>query len=111
MTQLKKSKQLCIISFPIQARFLRTLKKIKEFCKNSDITIVFSPFKTGKLFSSKDCLPNGLKSYVAYKFVYAECQSCYIGETRRHLPTKISEHLLTDKKSNIFKRLLENPTC
>ena len=59
-------------------------------------------------FSSKDCLPSALKSFVVYKFVCAGCQSCYIGETKRHLPTRINEHLLTDKKSNIFKHLLEN---
>ena len=72
------------------------------------INIAFSPFKTGDLFSSKDCLPSALKSFVVYKFVCAGCQSCYIGETKRHLPTRINEHLLTDKKSNIFKHLLEN---
>ena len=49
-----------------------TKKKVKElckkFCKNSNTSIVFSSFKTGELFSSKDCLPSGLKSYVVYSF-------------------------------------------
>ena len=52
-----------------------TMKKIKvlckKFCKNSNVNIVFSTFKTGDLFLSKDCLPTGLKSFVACKFVYA----------------------------------------
>ena len=56
------------------------------------INIAFSPFKTGDLFSSKDCLPSALKSFVVYKFVCAGCQSCYIGET-------------------IFKHLLEDAAC
>ena len=60
------------------------------------------------MFSSKDCLPSGLKSIVVYKFVCAGYQSCYIGETKRHLPTRIDEHLVTDKKSDVVKHLLEN---
>ena len=83
------------------------MKKIKElckkFCKNSDINIVFSPFKTGDLSLSKDCLPRGLEC--------GGCQSSYIGETKRHLPTRINEHLVTNKKFHIFKHSLENPTC
>ena len=59
----------------------------------------------------KDCLPNGLISFVVYKSVCAGCQSCYIGETKRHLPTRINEHLVTEKKSRIFKHLLENSAC
>ena len=83
----------------------------KKFCKNYNINFVFSPFKTGDLFSCKDCLPKSLKSFVVYKFLCAGCQSCYIGETKRHLPTRINEHLVTDKRSYIFKHLLENSAC
>ena len=91
---------------------VRTKEKIgelcKRFCKNTDINIVLTPFKIGPLFSSKDRLPNALRSFVVYKFTCAGCQSCYIGETRRHLATRIKEHLVTDKKSHIMKHLLEN---
>ena len=104
---VKESKTTLYYKLPYIASFSNnTKKKIKElckkFCKNSNINIVFSPFKTGDLFSSKDCLPSALKSFVVYKFVCAGCQSCYIGETKRHLPTRINEHLVTDKKSHIF---------
>ena len=56
------------------------------------------------LFSSKDSLPSGLRSIVVYKFVSAWCQSCYIGQTKRHLPTRINKHMVTDKKSQIFQK-------
>ena len=36
---------------------------------------------------------------------------CYTGETKRHLPTRIKEHLQTDKKSHILQHLNENPNC
>ena len=37
--------------------------------------------------------------------------ACYIGETNRHLSTRIKEHLKTDEKSNIFTHLVSNETC
>ena len=94
---------------------IRTKKKIgelcKRFCKKAGINIVSTPFKIGSLFSSKDRLPNALRSFAAYKFTCPGCQSCYIGETRRHLVTRIKEHLITDKKSYIMEHLLDNKTC
>ena len=52
----------------------RKIKELcKKFCKNSNINIVFSSFKTGDLFSSKDCLPRGLESFVVYKFLCGGC--------------------------------------
>ena len=112
---VKESKTTLYYKLPYIGSFTNnTKKKIKELCKkcckNSNINI-FSLFKTGDLFSSKDCLPSGLKSFVVYKFVCAGCQSCYIGETKHHLPTRINERLVTDKKSHIFKHLSENSTC
>ena len=50
-------------------------------------------------------------SFVLYTFTWAWCQSCYIGETKCHLPTRIKEHLQTDTKSHILQHLNENPNC
>ena len=92
-----------------------TKKKIDEsfktFCKNTNFKIVFSPSKLQDLFSSKDSLPVALKYFVVHKFTCAGCQSCYIGETKRYLPTRIKEHLQTDTKSRILEHLNENPSC
>ena len=52
-----------------------------------------------------------LKSFVVYKFVCPGCSACYIGETTRHLSTRIEEHFKKDKKSHIFKPLDENHHC
>ena len=94
---------------------VRAKKKIgelcKRFCENTKINIVSTPFQIGSLFSSKDRLPNVLRSFVVYKFTCAGCQSCHIGKTRCHLAARIKEHLVTDKKSNTKKHLLENKTC
>ena len=94
---------------------VRTKIKIGELCKrfgkNTDMNIVLTPFKIGTLFSSKDRLPNALRSFIVYRFTVAEGQSYYIGEKRRHLTTRTKAHLVTDKISHIMEQLLGNKTC
>ena len=63
------------------------------------------------MFNVKDPIPSSLKYFVVYKFVCPGSNACYIGETTRHLSTRIKEHLETDKKSNIFAHLVNNKTC
>ena len=109
-------KSVCYYKLPYIGSYPSSTKKkiyelCKTFCKNTNVKIVFSPFKLQDLFSSKDCLPVALKSFVVYKFTCAGCQSCYIGETKRHLPTRIKEHQQTDTKSHILQRLNENLNC
>ena len=45
------------------------------------------------------------------RFSCAGCQSCYIGETKCHLPTKIKKQPQTDAKSHIPQHLNESPNC
>ena len=111
---VKESKTTLYYKLPYIAMFSNNSKKkikelCKKFCRNSNINIVFSPFKTGNLFSRKDCLSSAMKSFAVYKFVCAGCQSCYIG--KHHLPMRINDHLVTDKRPYIFKHQLENSAC
>ena len=80
-------------------------------CKNTNIVVAFSPLKIGSFFSCKDSIPKFLQSYVVYQFTCAGYNACYIGETKRHLKTRIEEHLGKDKNSQILKHLQENPLC
>ena len=80
----------------------------ERFCKDIDIKIAFSPLKLSSFFSCKDTLPKSLQSYVVYQFTCAGCKACYIGETKRHLNTRIEEHLGMDKKSHKYSHLQEN---
>ena len=59
----------------------------------------------------KDTVPRSLRSNVVYKFNCAEYNSAYVGETSRHLSTRVREHLYTDKNSNIFKHLKSSDKC
>ena len=47
--------------------------------------------------SVKDSLPFDLRSYVVYKFVWVAVKLI----TKRHLSTKIKEHLETEKKLHV----------
>ena len=84
---------------------------IQRFCRNLDIKLFFSPYKFRNLFSVKDTVPKSLRSRVVYKFSCADCDACYVGETNRHLATRIREHLSTDKNSHIFQHLLSSDIC
>ena len=92
-----------------------TKKKIRHFieryCNDLDIKLVFYSFKIGSLFGVKDPVPDGLCSHVVYKFVCAGCNACYVGETCRHLPTLVREHLASDRASHIFKHLQNSGHC
>ena len=89
----------------------RIQQLIKNYCKSAQIKIVFTSFKIESVFSTKDPLPNHLRSNVVYEFACAGCNSSYIGETTRHFGQRIKEHLETDKNSHIFKHLNSNQTC
>ncbi|XP_065667600.1 uncharacterized protein LOC136087905 [Hydra vulgaris] len=62
-------------------------------------------------FFINESLPKLLKSHVVYKFSCAGCNASYIGETSRHLATRINEHLKSDKQSHIFKHLNLSLNC
>ena len=103
----KKTKKTLHYSLPYIGHFSHVTKKnlkhiCERFCKDIDISIAFSPFKLSSFFSCKDTLSTSLQSYVVSQFTCAGCKACYIGETKRHLNTRIEEHLGKDKKNLIY---------
>ena len=67
--------------------------RLNKILKDSKIVIVFKTTKTANFFHRKDKMPIGLSSNVIYKFSCEHCPKCYIGETTRHLQTRINEHI------------------
>ena len=55
-------------------------------------------------------MSSALKSYVVYRFVCPGCNARYIGETTRHLTTRIKEHF-SSKSSHIYQHLNKYPSC
>ena len=61
------NKIICYYKLPFIGSYSNNTKKkiselCKRFCKQTNIKVVFSPFKICDLFSAKDSLPNALKS-------------------------------------------------
>ena len=80
----------------------RLSKLVKQTC-NVKLTCVFESCKVGRYFSLKCKSSQYLVSNVVYMF---KCQhddgQFYIGETKRHLGTRIAEHLdLSGLKTNV----------
>ena len=89
----------------------RLRKLLKRYCNNLDVKLAFSSFKIRSMFSVKGPVPVELRSNVVYKFTCASCNSCFVGETSRHLSTRIREHLNRDRTSHIFQHLQQSEAC
>lgn len=91
---------------------------LSRFYPQIDLRIIFeNNWSIGSFFSYKDKVPKLVCSNVVYKYSCAQCSATYIGESSRHLKTRICEHrnlsprtgelYRTACKSNIFKHFLE----
>jgi len=77
--------------------------KINGLLKQTKIIPYFKTLKTQHFFQNKDKLSPNVSSSLVYKFDCEQCEACYIGETRRHLHTRITEHLRGNPPSEISK--------
>ena len=69
-------------------------KSLNETYPDLKVRIVFSGMKSiSSFFRFKDKIPGSLQSNLIYRFICSTCQVDYIGCTRRHLRTRIGEHL------------------
>ena len=77
-----------------------------RLCKdNVKLKLIFTLFKIGSMFSTKDLqkILYTLESQLVYKFACSGCNASYIGETNHHLSTRVKEHLYRDKSSQVYK--------
>ena len=93
----------------------KKLKKLFEDANNCKVRIVFTSFKLRNYFSLKAKTPKCLLSNVIYKFT---CQGdpgvSYIGETKRHLITRMKEHLAINnsyRNSEVKTHIINCQTC
>ena len=89
----------------------RLRKLVQRYCTNIKIKLAFSSFKVGSMFRLKNPVPLDLRSRVVYKFLCAECNACFIGETSRHLSTRVREHLSRDRNSQVYQHLQQSQAC
>ena len=77
------------LSLQIRNKLLTAYRCLPQF----QLRIIFtSNNRLSSSFPFKDKIPFTLRSGVVYKFTCATCNSCYYGQTKRHLHTRISEH-------------------
>ena len=84
---------------------------VKKYCTEIDVKLIFESCKVGSLFSVKDKTSKIHQSNGVYQYTCDSCYATYIGETRHHFSTRVNEHLLTDKRSAIFKHLQGSSAC
>ena len=46
-----------------------------------------------------------------FKFSCTGCSASYVGDTNRHLATRVPEHLTSDKNLHIFQHIYGSETC
>ena len=84
---------------------------VSKHCQGIDIKLIFTTCKLRDFFSNKDKLVSfSHASNVVYEFVCASCNASYVGETERHLSTRIREHY-KDKNSHIYQHLNASVDC
>lgn len=102
----KKVMYFCLPFTGLHSLQIRT--QIQKLCSSAyphiDFRCAFRPIKRlSHFFPSKDRLPKGLRSRVVYSFTCRCCNVSYVGQTARHLHTRVSDHLgvsaLTGKTS------------
>ena len=83
-----------------------------KFCKDTNIKLVFTSKKISSFFSTKDRIPDALRSNVVYHFNCASCNASYVGQTTRHFDVRVHEHLhKISQPSSVFKHLEEKSEC
>ena len=103
-----------IVYFPIEFtgknsfRLRKEIQKLmSEFYPQICCRVIFKSTNTiSRLFKFKDSIPSDLQSSVIYKFTCGSCSASYIGKTKRHLKTRISEHKGRSARTGM---LISNP--
>ena len=96
LTASKKIFYFCLPFTGIHSLQIRTLNQptLQRPFPHLDIRFVFrSSRRISSFFPFKDKVPKYLRSSVVYLFKCRCCSASYVGQTTRHLHTKISEHL------------------
>ena len=66
---------------------------IGRFFPQIEVRFIFKPLlRVQNFFQNKDPMPPSLLSNVVYKYTCSDCSIGYIGETRRHVGSRIAEH-------------------
>ena len=75
---------------------------VSKFYPQIDTKIIFSSsFKLKNFFKFKDVMPLLLASSVIYKYQCGQCPATYIGETKKQMKVRISQHQGLSFRTNV----------
>ena len=97
-------------------KFAKQMKSLFKSTYNVKLQPVFTTTKIGDYFSLKDRTPFPYSANVVYQFHCLRDAGCtYIGQTKRHLLTRVKEHLSPLKqsgpKSEVRTHINRCPSC
>ena len=88
----------------VRTKLTRILRKLYPM---ATLRVVFtSKTKIGHFFKFKEIIPTMLRSLVVYEFRCSSCNARYVGQTARHLTTRVCEHMGISPRT---KRPLASP--
>ena len=74
----------------------------KRFFPMANLGIVFVPsLKLRNFFWFKDTIPQSMQSLVVYEYSFTGCNARSVGQTARHLKTRIAEHCGISQRTGI----------
>ena len=74
---------------------------MREFYPQVTVRVSFKSTNTiSNYFKVKDLIPIDLQSSLIYKYTCESCKASYIGKTKRHLRSRIAEHLGRSARTN-----------
>ena len=68
---------------------------------NKNVSVVFTTHKIIRYCSNKSKTPKELEANLVYQFTCHGCEALYVGETKRHLKTRLAEHRQQSRSSHI----------
>ena len=84
------------------AEFRKQIQKaLSPFLQNTKLNIVFKTNTIGEHLNNKCRTPKSYQANLVYKFTCLGCDTHYIGESQRHLRTRVAEHGQNSRKSAI----------
>ena len=114
-TETKEDKKKAYFTVPFVGKAsIKLQNTVKSELIKHNITIVstYSTTKVGSYFNLKTQCSKLFKSSVIYQFKCSEDQSVsYIGETKRQLFKRATEHTKSDQKSAVFEHLYNCTFC
>ena len=78
---------------------------MKKVPSGFNLRVIFITNKLSRYFSNKSKTPSGVQANLVYQFKCHKCESLYIGETNRHLRTRIAEHTQLSRNSSILDHI------